>query len=115
MKHTIGNFYSKIVLRHLEWDRPDSSLDILEQFLEEAQQCHYKFRLKMLKKRQTVNLDAVRAKNSKLMEGPAAMATRPQSDDRSAQMEKARLIEEGRAFFCSELVIKAFKSVGLLH
>jgi len=26
-----------------------------------------------------------------------------------------RLIEEGRAFFCSELVIKAFKCVGLLQ
>ena len=30
MKHTIGNFYSKIVLRHLEWERPDSALDVLE-------------------------------------------------------------------------------------
>ena len=30
MKYTIGSFYKKIVLRHLEWDRPDSSLDVLE-------------------------------------------------------------------------------------
>jgi len=36
MKHTIGNFYKKIVLRHLEWSRPDSALDVLEQFIEEA-------------------------------------------------------------------------------
>lgn len=36
MKHTIGNFYKKIVLRHLEWERPDSALDVLEQFIEEA-------------------------------------------------------------------------------
>lgn len=30
MKFTIGSFYKKIVLRHLDWERPDSSLDILE-------------------------------------------------------------------------------------
>lgn len=36
MKFTIGTFYRKIVLRHLNWDRPDRSLDILEQFIEEA-------------------------------------------------------------------------------
>jgi len=30
MKHTIGNFYGKVVLRHLNWSRPDSSLDVLE-------------------------------------------------------------------------------------
>ena len=28
--------------------------------------------------------------------------------------EKARLIEQGRAFFCSELVLKAYKCVGLI-
>ena len=37
MRHVIGSFYKKIVLRHLEWERPDSALDILEQFIEEAQ------------------------------------------------------------------------------
>ena len=30
MKHTIGSFYEKILLRHLEWDRPDHALDTLE-------------------------------------------------------------------------------------
>jgi len=45
----------------------------------------------------------------------AAKVTRRNTDDMAALEEKARLIEEGRAFFCSELVIKAFKSVGLLH
>ena len=33
MKHIIGSFYEKIVLRHLEWDRPDWALDILEKFM----------------------------------------------------------------------------------
>ena len=36
MKHVIGSFYKKIVLRHLDWERPDSSLDLLEQFISEA-------------------------------------------------------------------------------
>ena len=28
--HHIGGFYAKVALRHLEWERPDASLDILE-------------------------------------------------------------------------------------
>ena len=34
MKFTIGSFYSKIVLRHLEWEMPELSLDVLERFIE---------------------------------------------------------------------------------
>ena len=30
IKHALGSFYSKIVIRHLNWDRPDSSLESLE-------------------------------------------------------------------------------------
>mmetsp|Transcript_9874 Transcript_9874/g.13463 ORF Transcript_9874/g.13463 Transcript_9874/m.13463 type:complete len:193 (+) Transcript_9874:274-852(+) len=56
MKHTIGNFYQKIVLRHLEWSRPNEALDILEQFIEEAQQCKYNVSLDILRNRRTVNL-----------------------------------------------------------
>ena len=51
MKFTIGSFYRKIVLRHLNWERPDRSLDILEQFIEEAQGRQYNFSLGMLRKR----------------------------------------------------------------
>ena len=36
MKQTIGSFYKKIVLRHLEWDRSEHSLEVLEQFLDEV-------------------------------------------------------------------------------
>jgi len=45
MKHVIGSFYKKIVLRHLEWERPDYSLDVLERFLEEVQGAKYNFSL----------------------------------------------------------------------
>lgn len=55
MKDAIGSFYEKIVLRHLEWDRPDQSLDVLEQFIEQANGHEWKFSLSMLRSRQTVN------------------------------------------------------------
>ena len=45
MKFTIGSFYSKIVLRHLDWSRPERSLDVLEDFLEEVQEHGYNFSL----------------------------------------------------------------------
>ena len=56
MRHALGSFYSKIALRHLDWDRPDESLDILEQFIKETQGNAYQFKLGQLKKRQTVAL-----------------------------------------------------------
>lgn len=46
MKQAIGTFYRKVVIRHLEWDRPDSSLDLLEQFINEVQGATYSFNLK---------------------------------------------------------------------
>ena len=33
MKHTMGNFYSKIAIRKLDWDRENDCLNIVEQFL----------------------------------------------------------------------------------
>jgi len=36
------------------------------------------------------------------------------ASDPNSALEKARLIEDGRAFFCSELVVKAFKCCGIL-
>ena len=54
MKKSLGTFYSKIALRHLDWERPDASLDLLEQFINETQGSKYQFKLGQLKKRQTV-------------------------------------------------------------
>ena len=36
IKHNLGSFYEKIAHRHLEWERPDSSIDLLEQFINET-------------------------------------------------------------------------------
>ena len=33
MRHTVGNFYKKIVIRHLEFERPDNSLEMLQRFV----------------------------------------------------------------------------------
>jgi len=56
MKNTIGNFYKKIVIRHLTWERPDTALDVLERFVNEVQGAKYSFKLSQLRKRNTVNL-----------------------------------------------------------
>ena len=37
------------------------------------------------------------------------------SSDSNNVVEKAKLIEDGRAFFCSELVVKAYKLCGILQ
>ena len=36
MKQALGSFYKKIVIRHLEWERPDGALEKLEQFVNEV-------------------------------------------------------------------------------
>lgn len=112
MKHTIGSFYKKIVLRHLEWERPDSALDVLEQFIEEAQQCSYDLSFNKLRKRATINLDK-QARQRLVEEQKSASAS--SVADETANKEKVRLIEEGRGFICSELVMKAYKCVGLIQ
>ena len=33
----------------------------------------------------------------------------------ASEVDKMRLVEEGRGFFCSELVVKAYKCVGLFE
>ena len=54
--HHVGGFYTKVALRHLEWERPDASLDILEQFLEEVNGRDYNLSMDMLRRGQTKSL-----------------------------------------------------------
>ena len=112
MKYTIGSFYKKIVLRHLDWERPDSSLDVLEQFINEVQGNQYSFSLRQLKKRNTINL----SKDPGLFSA-SEVSTRDgsQSITSAEGRSQARLVEEGRAFFCSELVAKAYKVCGIMQ
>ena len=36
IKWAIGSHYEKIVLRHLDWERSETSLNIVDRFLEEV-------------------------------------------------------------------------------
>jgi len=90
IKPHIGTFYTKVAIRHLDWERPDASLDILEQFLEEVNGREYNMSMDMLNKKNTRNL--------------ANMPMAAENDE-----GRAKLLEDGRAFFCSELVVKAWK------
>ena len=118
MKFTIGSFYSKIVLRHLDWERPELSLDVLERFIEQVQGRKYNFSLSMLRKRQTVNLgkgNIMEEAEAAVEETTNAASSMAGSADSNSVVEKAKLIEDGRAFFCSELVVKAYKCCGILQ
>ena len=70
----------------------------------------------MIRRRQTVNINrsgqSLAGSRGSLETG----ATRERSDTESSgpiTEEKVKMIEDGRAFFCSELVIHAFKLCGI--
>ena len=79
-----GKFYKKLIYRHVNFERGDRMVDNLEKFLSEAVG-------------QSYGLGGVL--RSKTM--------RP-------GQESDRVIEEDRKFFCSELVAKAFKLLGVI-
>ena len=41
IQNLFGNFYTKVAVRHLEWERPDACLEQLEQLLEEVSSHEY--------------------------------------------------------------------------
>ena len=78
-------FYAKCVFRHIDFDRSDQMVDNLEKFLKEA--VGRKYGLGALTRSETV----------KKKDG-----------------DGTELIDEDREFFCSELVAKAFKVLGIM-
>ena len=52
-KSCIGEYFTKIAFRHLEWERTEESLNIVNQFLLETLGNQYSFRLNQLKKQNT--------------------------------------------------------------
>lgn len=161
MKHTINNLYKKIVLRHIEWSRPEIALETLMQFVDETKDCKYDAPIgKLLRKQKSSsNLDTpkvnkrfgsifgggsstpeqasrnsmpvggedantaskVKKRFSSIFGGSSAAATPTpeeivhQSEPVDGIKNKPRLVEQGRAFFSSEIVIKALKCVGLIE
>lgn len=81
-------FYEKLVFRHIDFDRGDKMVNNLEKFLSEAVGLKYGLGGNKLMRKKTT------AKNF--------------SDENE-------LIESDRTFFCSELVAKAFKILGIIE
>ena len=52
----IGGHYTKVALRHIEWQRSNASLDILQKFLEEVQGRDYNLTLDMVLRKTTRNI-----------------------------------------------------------
>mgnify|MGYP000855427302 CR=1 FL=1 len=83
-----GKFYEKLVFRHVDYDRGTKMVDNLEKFLSEAVGLKYGLGGGKLMRQQTMQM-----KNT----------------------DKNSMISEGRTFFCSELVAKAFKCLGIIE
>ena len=79
-----GKFYKKLIFRHVNFERGDKMVDNLEKFLSEAVGQNYGMR------------GILRSKTLKPSE------------------ESDRIIQEDRSFFCSELVAKAYKLLGVI-
>ena len=81
-------FYDKIVFRHVNFDRGDKMVDALEKFLSEAVGLKYGIGGNKLMRQKTV---------------------------KKTNGSKNELISEDRTFFCSELVAKSFKILGIIE
>jgi len=82
-----GKFYEKLIYRHIKFDRGDMMVNNLEKFLSEAVGLKYGIGGNKLMKKKTIKM------SSKTKE----------------------LLETDRTFFCSELVAKAFKLLGVIE
>jgi hypothetical protein len=51
----LGTFYTKVVHRHIDWERTESSLENLEKFMKEVVGNSYHFSMKQLLKRNTIS------------------------------------------------------------
>lgn len=118
IKPHLGTFYLKVVIRHIDWERTESSLENLEVFMKEVVGNSYSFSMKQLFKRQTVAIPKKSLGKSEIRPtNDDRHSTIMESDDdrRSLSMTSdARMVEEGRAFFCSELVAKCWKVCGVM-
>lgn len=88
-----GKFYDKVVFRHIDFDRGDTMVDNLEKFLSQAVGAKY-------------GLNANKLTRS---------ATIKQKDLGLDDNGEKRIIAADRTFFCSELVAKAYKILGIME
>lgn len=90
-------FYDQIVHRHLVGKRTDEMIDNLEIFLKEAVGRQYGISTSKLLQRKTI-----KKQNS-------------QQPMTAKEEENKVFIEENRTFFCSELIAKAYKVLGIIQ
>ena len=118
MKHSIAHLYNKMVLRHIEWSRPESALQILTQFVNETEDCHYDASMgKLLRKQKTVLVNSEPEERFSVLNRDEVAATTLENirfNTEVVGVDKPRLVQKGKGFFSSELVIKALKCVGLI-
>lgn len=88
-----GKFYDKVVFRHINFDRGDTMVDNLEKFLSQAVGHKYGLNANKLTRAKTIKV----------------------ADMGLDENGEKRLIAADRTFFCSELVAKAFKILGILE
>lgn len=86
-------FYQQIMFRKIEYNRSDRVVEQLEIFLKEAIGQSYGI-------------------GSKILSGKKSIKLAPSV---STDENQRQLIEEERTFFCSELVAKAFKVLGIIE
>ena len=92
----LGGFYQKLALRHLDFKRTDEQMEILNQFMDEAIGREYKINLKQLiKPRETMSA--------------FGQGGRPDPSENDGL-----LLDPNRKLFCSELVAKVFKCIGIM-
>ena len=90
IRPAIGQFYKKIVARHLNFERTEAQLTKLEQFLKEVNGHKY-----------SIGVGQVFARN--------------RAETIMKQAGGDKMVDDDRTFFCSELVAKAFKVCGVLQ
>lgn len=86
-----GKFYEKLVYRHIKFDRGDKMVNNLEKFLSEAVGLKYG------------------------LGGNKLLKTKTTKFEENDTEDGNKLIAEDRTFFCSELVAKAFKLLGVIE
>lgn len=99
-----GTFYKKMMYRKLDFDYSEETLSKLESFLKQAIGKKYKFSISKLTSNKTMTSDEIKRFSEE-------QETKCDSDDIE---EEDRFFMDNRTFFCSELVAKCYKVMGII-
>lgn len=108
LRLSYGEFYERLVLRHLEMERTPKQLKLLSQFIKEAIGQAYKFRPRQLLRKTTLKRKS--SKKLEDLEDEAALKDEDEDEDEDQNI----MIDKDRGFFCSELCAKILKCCEVL-